>query len=1237
MNKIRKLLNDIIDNLFYKLGLGLQTKLIIIFIAVKIIPLILLTVIAWNQINILGVSLRGIAVSDSAAALNRSATENIERMTTDAAKNVAKFLYERDNDILYLAEITPSETEYRKFIEGKRGFVTVQRDWELSSDKSHWIKKTNDAIVYADMQSSNNENNNMDGFNYRKPDNFEYRSIPLYDEITFIDTAGKELIKITAEDSPKINYPVNPQKRDIAKKENTYVKAENYFEELKNLKSGSIYVSDVIGVYVGTNYIGMYAPENVKQAAESLGYEIIYDPYAQAYAGKENPNGKRFEGIIRWAAPVTGKNGKISGYVTVALNHDHLMEFVDHITPMNERYTELPNANDGNYAFIWDYNCRSICHPRHHSIAGFDPQTGDPQIPWLESSIYEAWKASGKKKWHEFTAEIPAFDKQSRTKKPAPDLTKAGLVGLDGRYLNNAPQCTGWMDLTKDGGSGSFYILWSGLNKLTTAAAIPYYTGKYAPSADNGYSKRGFGFVAIGALLEDFTRPASETEKKLEGTINKNLKHILWHLIIITGILIVVVVLIAIWIALIITGNIKNLINGILRFRKGERQFRFNKSLKDEFGTLADSFDDMADSIIDSVKNPLTITDMDLKIIYMNEAALKFINKTLLEVIGKPYSEKSIYIYPANSKYCPIKALKEGHEAEIYYIKNKGRYIRGTANCFLDKNGKKIGYHIITYDVTEMLLEKNKIEEQKTMLDKVFSSSPDLIWYQDTKGRYLAVNPRFTSITGKKPEEFTGHTALEMFPKETAQNFIKNDIRMIQAKFPLYTEEKILFADGHEEILDCVRTPVYDVLNETLIGLFGFARNVTARVAIEKELRKTKINLEKAVNDANTANEHKGEFLARMSHEIRTPMNAIIGLTNIVQNKLDCVSSNKSEINEIKFRMNQIESSSQHLLSLLNDILDISKIEAGKIELAEEAMDINKLLNTVAGIIKPRCDEKNIAFSVLTDEFTHSSFLSDPLRLRQVLINLLGNAVKFTHELGKIEFEVRKKECESDKTLISFSIRDNGIGIGEDLLANIFNPFEQGGITITKKYGGTGLGLSISRSIVRLFGGDINVKSGSGKGCDFSFSIWFKNADEDPREQQNISNLAGKFAGKKILLVDDIEINRMIVKAMLQTTEVIVDEAEDGTAALNKFKDSPEDTYDIILMDIQMPNMDGYEASAAIRRLDRADSKTVPIIALTANAFKEDMDKALANGMNAHITKPVEIARLLELLCKYLA
>ena len=1102
-----KVQNSWFERVWNRIHLGMKKKLIVTFLIVMIVPLLLLTVAAWNQISSLGVSLREIAVSDSFDALDEMAVKNIERMSTDTANRVADFLYARDADIIYLSKLEPSIAGYSNFIETKTGRVVAPSSWRLFLDGAYWIKASSDQAeelppsTWPGGVSQNEENNYMDGFNYFGAGHFDYIDVPLYDEITYIDLEGNEIVKVVAKDSTKKNYPLSALLKNVSDRKNTYVKAETYFAELLKLKPGEIYVSDVIGAYVPTNFIGMYTPEKVENAAADRGYDIRYSPEDQAYAGMENPRGKRFEGIIRWGAPVTNASGQIVGYVTLALNHDHIMEFVDHITPMDARYTELPSAFEGNYAFIWDYKCRNIAHPRHHSIVGFDPETGEPQVPWLESSIYEAWQASGIPDWTVFIKDIPTFDNQSRDKVPAAELTKAGLVGLDGRYLNNAPQCTGWMDLTAEGGSGSFYIKWSGIWKLNTAAAIPYYTGQYAPSLENGYSKRGFGFVAIGSGLDDFTRPATVTEEKLGVTIGDSMMKTTLQIIVFTALLILFMVLIAIGIANFLTNSITKLIEGIERFRSGARRFRFTADVKDEFGLLADSFDEMADSIVTSVKNPMVITDINCNIIYANDEAVDMIGEDKMEdVEGESYTERSIY--PNGSEYDPIRALNENRESEIFHEKASNKYFKGIANYLLNSEGKISGYIIESIEVSDM---------------------------------------------------------------------------------------------------------------------------------VQKQ-----IALEHAVDDANRANAHKSEFLSRMSHEIRTPMNAIIGLTKIVQKKLTDMHDVK--LGEVEDHMEQIETSSQHLLGLLNEVLDISKIEAGKITIVEEAMDLAKLVKVVGEIVKPRCDEKNIALTINFNTSGHTSFISDSMHLRQVLINLLGNAVKFTPELGRIDLNVEKKEQDDGKVLIKFAVCDSGVGIAKEAQEVIFKAFEQESSNTARRYGGTGLGLAISQRIINLLGGEITVDSEIGRGSEFSFSIWMKETEDanEPKAEAESADLSGAFDGKRALLVDDVDINRMIVLTLLEDAGLTIDEAVDGQDAVEQFCKSPECHYDIIFMDVQMPVMDGYEATEKIRASGRQDASSIPIIALTANAFQDDIDKAIKSGMNAHIMKPVEIERLLEVMRQFI-
>ena len=1198
-------------------SLKLRPKLILIFLAVKVIPLILLTIITWSQIDTLSGTLRDIAVSDSSKALNDSAIENIERMTTDIAMQVASFLYQRDEDILLLARLKLSDETCRTFAESRRSRLIRRGEWTLAPDNKSWLPA--DPYAYGGIggKSSNEENDRSDAFHYRVPEFFAYANVPLYDEITFLDPAGKEIYKYVSPHSTKKHYPLNTNKRNVSDRKNTYVKSENYFDEVKKLQLGQIYVSDVIGAYVGSNYIGMYVPPVVKNAADTRGYDIAFDPEAQAYAGKENPNGRRFEGIVRWATPVANNDGVIIGYVTMALNHDHIMEFVDYVTPMSGRYIEMPSAFEGNYAFIWDYKCRSIAHPRHHSITGFNPATGEPEIPWLEKSIYEAWQSSGVKKWTDFIVDQPIFDRQSRSKSPAPALTKAGLIGLDGRYLNNAPQCTGWMDLTFSGGSGSFYILWSGIEKLTTAGAIPYYTGQYAPSAANGYSRRGFGFVAIGAGLEDFTLPASVTEKKLTSMINSTLLGNLFQLLLTTACLIALVVAVAIILASYLTNNITLVLNGISRFRMGERQFRLNANSRDEFGMLAESFDEMANSLADSVVEPLSIINMDHKIIYMNDHALRAIDKTLEEVIGVSYHTSSLY--PFGSRYCPITALHENRESDVLHEEHSGQYFRGSANYLLDKDGGKIGYIIVSSDVTEIEDARRKAEQ---------------------------------------------------------------------------------------------------------------------------------------------ASHAKSEFLSNMSHEMRTPMNAIIGMTSIGKTAPD--------IERKDYAFQKIQDASTHLLGVINDILDMSKIEANKFNLSATEFVFEKMFQRVVDVINFRVAERHQKLSVHVDAAIPHTLVGDDQRLAQVITNLLSNAVKFTPEKGSIFTEAKLSSQQDAVCTLLITVRDTGIGISEEQQERLFQPFVQAETSTSRKYGGTGLGLIISKNIVAMMGGDIWIESALGKGTTFSFTVnltrgkeestelltpevnrkharilvvddaseivtFFAEAAEhlhiacdmalsghdalavieknapydmyfvnwDPKTAniefarhikekhagapvvimspstdwstvQDSSRAAGinkflpkplfissladcineclgaadqtpdaqaepaeSFAGHSILIAEDVEINREIVSALLEPAHLAIDFATNGKEAVDAFIANPL-KYGMIFMDMQMPEMDGCSAAQSIRASGAPRAGEIPIIAMTANVFKEDVEMCLQAGMNAHIGKPLAMKDVFAALKTYL-
>jgi len=388
--------------------------------------------------------------------------------------------------------------------------------------------------------------------------------------------------------------------------------------------------------------------------------------------------------------------------------------------------------------------------------------------------------------------------------------------------------------------------------------------------------------------------------------------------------------------------------------------------------------------------------------------------------------------------------------------------------------------------------------------------------------------------------------------------------------------------------------------------------------------------------EAEDANRAKSEFLSNMSHEMRTPMNAVIGMTAIAQSS--------KEIERKNYCLSKIESASVHLLGVINNILDMSKIEARKFELSCSEFDIEKMLRSVIDVITFRLEEKEHTLSVNVDENLPKMVISDEQRLTQILSNLLSNAVKFTPEGGNIRLNVDLLDESDDKECeIRFEVIDTGIGISKEHQKRLFDSFEQAESSISRKYGGTGLGLSISKSIVEMMGGRIWVQSEPGKGSTFAFVV----KAERGSDSSSVDTLKGVtaddfelggdgcFNGHRILLVEDVEVNREVVLAMLENTELEIDCAENGLLAYQYFLDNSEE-YKMIFMDIQMPEMDGITATKKIRALDLPKAKDIPIVALTANVFREDIESYHNAGMNEHLGKPLDFSDVLRVLHKYL-
>jgi len=535
----------------------------------------------------------------------------------------------------------------------------------------------------------------------------------------------------------------------------------------------------------------------------------------------------------------------------------------------------------------------------------------------------------------------------------------------------------------------------------------------------------------------------------------------------------------------------------------------------------------------------------------------------------------------------------------------------------------------IFYFIRFLLQKKRLLEETKNSNDIHFAMSRlfENFVIVDAKKRtyhYIEGMPDVGHIPNDGAYDLFADDLLKRFPNEKERSEAAGLISFERLTRQMNHGQNIVSCNLHAPIRE-EEWFTYNFIVVSRDEAGNVAEFIIARQDItdlQKKEEETRRILEQARDDAEKGNKAKSDFLSSMSHDIRTPMNAIIGYTNIAIDKID-------DKERVRDSLTKIAASSHYLLSLINDVLDMSKIESGKIQLNEDKCDLNKIFERIADLTRSQAGKKSLAISFNTERISHPFVIADELRLEQVLINITGNAVKYTPNGGSISIEAEEAEDISDgKSTYRFRIQDTGIGMSEDFLPHIFESFSRETNTTINKTQGTGLGMAITARLVELMGGEISVESKLGEGSVFVVTLvlphWEKTAEKDMASAEDESFDRNGLVGKRVLLVEDNDINAEIATLVLSEYGLAVDRASNGQEGVDNILERGNGYYDVVLMDIQMPVMNGYEATKRIRSLETDYAKRLPIIAMSAKAYEEDVRESLASGMNGHIAKPFD-------------
>jgi len=636
-------------------------------------------------------------------------------------------------------------------------------------------------------------------------------------------------------------------------------------------------------------------------------------------------------------------------------------------------------------------------------------------------------------------------------------------------------------------------------------------------------------------------------------------------------------------------------------------------------------------AILASIGKAVIVTDPESRITFMNPVAEKLTGWDQSQALGNPlkdifhtvYSESSQTVASLIATAVDERAVIALADSTVLVAPDGGEWpIDGNAGPILDAAGRLVGVVLVFHDSSDRCEEEQNLKISEVRYRRLFEAAHDgILILNAVTAKVLDVNPFMGDLLGYPREHFLEKELWEI-------GVFRDTEASKKAMATLQRVGHIRYEDLPLEHKDGRHIPVEFVSNVYREGRRNVIqcniRDITERKRLTRELKK-------ATQEAETANRSKSEFLANMSHEIRTPMGAILGFADMLLHRSpeECAQAGCVQI---------IQRNALHLLELINEILDLSKVEAGRMKVERVSCDLPALLSEVISLMRPRAAEKGLGFGVKFFGSLPRLIQSDPLRLRQILVNLIGNAVKFTQS-GRIDLQIVDEGAGGSTILLRVDVIDSGIGMTPEVMGRLFVPFTQGDASITRKFGGTGLGLTISLQLAKLLSGDVTVTSQPGVGSTFTLKVdCGPSAGVERLDGLTEATLPAKLDKKaganirlhgRILLVEDGADNQRLLRMQLVDAGASVTSALDGHIAVDL---STSQTFDLILMDMQMPVMDGYAATRELRRM----GLTIPIIALTAYAMAEDRDKCLAAGCSAYLTKPIDEQILLKTVHEHL-